>query len=152
MANDLDIYRAAAVLIREHGDDDTGSGMASKLERVRCQVSLWLEADVVRVTPESPLFPRKRTSSAQERFGLKKRTLDVCLTPESGRKWTGRWRSAVDPKRTFMMPPAASRLGWRRPLFQTNDLLAHRPFQRRIGQQTEEIAMRSAYQDLYRSL
>ncbi len=48
-----------------------------------CNFSFWLEADVVRVTPESPLFPRKRTSARQERFGLKKRTLNVCLTPNS---------------------------------------------------------------------
>ena len=66
-------------------------------------VSSWLEADVVRVTPESPLFPRKRTSSAQERFGLKKRTLDVCLTPDTGRKWVAVFLSANDPKRTLML-------------------------------------------------
>ncbi len=33
---------------------------------------------------DRPPHPRKRTSSAQERFRLKKRTLDVCFTPESG--------------------------------------------------------------------
>ncbi len=29
-------------------------------------------------------WPRKQTLEAQERFGLKKRTLDVRLAPESG--------------------------------------------------------------------
>jgi hypothetical protein len=31
------------------------------LDNRQPNVSSWLEADVVRVTPESPLFPRKRT-------------------------------------------------------------------------------------------
>ena len=69
-------------------------------------VRLWLQADIRRVTPESPLFPRKRTSSAQERFGLKKRTLDVCLTPNSGRKSVRRWESAYDPTETFNFEPS----------------------------------------------
>ncbi len=45
--------------------------------------------------------PKSRHSEAQERVGLKKRTLDVCFTPESGHKWLGRGMSAYDPKRTF---------------------------------------------------
>ena len=53
---------------------------------------------MLRGPTESPLYPRKRTSSAQERFGLKKPTSDVRLAPESGRKWAWRWRSEVDPK------------------------------------------------------
>jgi hypothetical protein len=47
----------------------------------------------VRFTPES------RHSDALGREGLKRRTSDVCLAPESGRKWVGRWMSAYDPKR-----------------------------------------------------
>ncbi len=58
---------------------------------------------MLRGAPESPLYPRKQTSSAQERFGLKKQTFDVCLTPESGRKWLGRGMSAFDPERTFVV-------------------------------------------------
>ncbi len=38
---------------------------------------------------------------AQERFGLKQRTFDVRLAPESGHKWLGRGMSAYDPKRTL---------------------------------------------------
>ncbi len=37
----------------------------------------------MRVVLKGPLYPRKRTSSAQERFGLKKPTSDVRLAPES---------------------------------------------------------------------
>ncbi len=33
----------------------------------------------------------------QERFGLKKRTLDVRLAPESGHKWLCRGMSAFEP-------------------------------------------------------
>ncbi len=50
--------------------------------------------------------PESGHSEAQERFGLKKRTLDVCFAPESGHKWVGRGMSAYDPKRTS---PAQSR-------------------------------------------
>ncbi len=45
----------------------------------------------VRFTPES------RHSDAQERFGLKKQTLDVRFTPNSGRKWVTEFMSAYDP-------------------------------------------------------
>ncbi len=48
----------------------------------------------VRFTPESG------HSEAQERVGLKKRTLGVRLTPESGPNSTLRWMSAYDPKAT----------------------------------------------------
>ncbi len=65
--------------------------------RIQLHVRLWLEADVVRVTPESPLFPRKQTSSAQERFGLKKRTFNVRFAPESRHKGVGLRMSAYDP-------------------------------------------------------
>ncbi len=54
-----------------------------------------------RGVPERPLYPRKRTLVAQERFGPNKRTLDVRFTPESGHKWLWRWMSASDPTRTF---------------------------------------------------
>ncbi len=56
----------------------------------------------VRFTPESG------HSEAPERVGLKKRTLDVCLTPDSGRRWVGRWMSAYDPKRTLLQFSACS--------------------------------------------
>ncbi len=36
----------------------------------------------------------------EERFGLKKRTLDVCLAPKSGRKWVREFMSESDPERT----------------------------------------------------
>ncbi len=49
----------------------------------------------VRSTPES------EHSEAQERVGLKKQTLDVCLPPDSGRKWLWHWMSAFDPKATL---------------------------------------------------
>ncbi len=55
------------------------------------------KADMRRGVSERPFYPRTRTSAAQERFGLKKRTLDVCLTPNSGRNWHWRWMSASDP-------------------------------------------------------
>ncbi len=45
----------------------------------------------VRCTPESG------HTEAQERLGLKKRTLDVRLTPESGRNWVTEFMSAYDP-------------------------------------------------------
>ncbi len=51
--------------------------------------------------------PESGHSEAQERFGLKKRTFNVCLTPESGRKWLWRWMSAYDPKRTLRRGPNA---------------------------------------------
>ncbi len=51
----------------------------------------------VRFTPESG------HSEAQEHFGLKKRTLDVRSTPDSGRKWLWRGMSASDPKRTSQL-------------------------------------------------
>ena len=47
----------------------------------------------VRFTPESG------HSEAQEWVGLKKRTSNVCLTPDSGRKWLWCGMSAYDPKR-----------------------------------------------------
>ena len=37
---------------------------------------------------ERPLYPQKRTSSMQGRFGLKKRTFNVRFTPNSGH-WRG---------------------------------------------------------------
>ncbi len=37
-------------------------------------------------------------------MGFKKRTLDVCLAPASGRKWVTEFMSAFDPKRTFVAP------------------------------------------------
>ncbi len=36
------------------------------------------------------------------RFTPKKQTLDVYLTPESGRNWLWRWMSASDPEQTFV--------------------------------------------------
>jgi len=39
---------------------------------------------------------------AQERFGLKKRTLNVCFIPNSGHKWVAKFMSAFDPKRTLV--------------------------------------------------
>ncbi len=50
----------------------------------------------VRFTPES------RHLDEQERAGLKKRTLDVRFTPESGRNWVIGSMSAYDPKRTIV--------------------------------------------------
>ncbi len=51
--------------------------------------------DYVRLTPES------RHSEAPERLELKKRTLNVCFTPNSGRSMGYRRMSAFDPKRTL---------------------------------------------------
>ncbi len=45
----------------------------------------------------------------QERFGLKKRTLNVRFTPNSGHKWLWRGMSAFDPKRTLVKLGAATR-------------------------------------------
>ncbi len=59
-----------------------------------------LKADIQRGSPERPLYPRKQTLVAQERLDLKKRTLDVRFTPESGRKWVTEFMSAFNPKRT----------------------------------------------------
>jgi hypothetical protein len=59
--------------------------------------TLWDRASNVRFTPESG------HSDRQERFGLKKRTLNVCFTPNSGRKSVRRWESAYDPKPPFNM-------------------------------------------------
>ncbi len=42
--------------------------------------------------------PNTRHSEVQERFALKKRTLNVCLTPDSGRNRVWCWRSVIDPK------------------------------------------------------
>ena len=53
--------------------------------------TLWGSALNVRFTPES------RHSEAEERFGLKKRTLDVRFTPKSGRNWVAEFMSAYDP-------------------------------------------------------
>ncbi len=36
---------------------------------------------------QCPLYPRKQTLVAQERFGFKKQTSNVRFTPESGHKW-----------------------------------------------------------------
>ncbi len=44
---------------------------------------------------------RTTHSLAQERVGLKKRTFDDCLTPESGRNWVTEFMSAYDPERTL---------------------------------------------------
>ncbi len=49
----------------------------------------------VRFTPESG------HSNAQERLGFKKQTLDVRLSPNSGRKSVRRWESAIDPTETL---------------------------------------------------
>ncbi len=57
--------------------------------------TLWDRASNVRFTPESG------HSDAQERVGLKKRTLDVRFAPESRHKWLWRGMSAYDPKRTL---------------------------------------------------
>ncbi len=51
----------------------------------------------VRFTPDSGHW------DAQERVGLKKRTFNVRFTPESRRKWLGRWMSAYDPKPTMVV-------------------------------------------------
>ncbi len=51
----------------------------------------------VRFTPESG------HSEAQERVGLKKRTLDVRFAPNSGRNWVTEFMSAYDPKRTLAL-------------------------------------------------
>jgi hypothetical protein len=50
-------------------------------------------------------FGYKRTYSGQ--------LVNVRFTPESRHKWLWRGMSACDPKRTFMMPPVASRPCWR---------------------------------------
>ncbi len=52
--------------------------------------------------------PESGHSEAQERFGLKKRTFDVRLAPNSGHKWVLRRMSAYDPKRTLL----ALHLAW----------------------------------------
>ncbi len=46
--------------------------------------------------------PKSGHSEAQARFGLKKRTSNVCLTPESRHNWRWCGMSAFDPKRTFV--------------------------------------------------
>jgi hypothetical protein len=48
---------------------------------------------------------------AQERFGFKKRTLDVRLTPESGRNWQWLRMSASDPKATLSIGEATTPFG-----------------------------------------
>ncbi len=58
--------------------------------------TLWGRPSNVRFTPNSG------HSVAQERVGLKKRTLNVCFAPNSGHKWLWRGMSAYDPKRTYM--------------------------------------------------
>ncbi len=47
--------------------------------------------------------PNSGHSDAQERFGLKKRPLDVRFAPNSGHKWLWCGMSAYDPKRTLVM-------------------------------------------------
>ncbi len=53
--------------------------------------TLWGRAWNVRFAPKSG------HSEAQERVGLKKRTLDVRFAPNSGRKWVTVIMSAKDP-------------------------------------------------------
>ncbi len=48
--------------------------------------------------------PESRHSDTQKRFGLKKRTFDVRLAPESGLKWLWCGMSAFDPKETSALP------------------------------------------------
>ncbi len=50
--------------------------------------------------------PKSGHSEARERVGLKKRTLDVRLAPNSGHKWPWCGMSAFDPKRTLAIPEA----------------------------------------------
>ncbi len=45
--------------------------------------------------------PESGHSEAQQRVGLKKRTFDVRLTSDTGRKWVAEFLSAYDPKRTL---------------------------------------------------
>ena len=44
--------------------------------------------------------PNSGHPDALEQVGLEKRTLGVCFTPESGRKWGTEFMSAYDPLRT----------------------------------------------------
>ncbi len=55
--------------------------------------------------------PKSRHWRAPKQLGLRKRTLDVRLAPNSRRKWVGRGMSAFDPKRTFVTPTTPSRPG-----------------------------------------
>ena len=48
--------------------------------------------------------PKSGHSEAQERVGLKKRTLDVCFAPESRRKWVIVFMSAYDLERSCVRP------------------------------------------------
>ncbi len=57
--------------------------------------TLWDHASNVRFAPVSG------HSDAQERLGLKKRTSNVRLAPNSRHKWVYGWMSAFDPKRTL---------------------------------------------------
>ncbi len=41
--------------------------------------------------------PKSGHSEAQARFGLKKRTSNVCFAPESRREWVAEFMSAFDP-------------------------------------------------------
>ncbi len=50
-------------------------------------VAFWLGADSFGPRVEGPLYPHDQTSEAQERLGLKKRTLNGCRC---------RWRTAAD--------------------------------------------------------
>ncbi len=62
------------------------------------------EISNLRVGLEPSANALKTATVGMQTFGLKKRTSDVRFTPESGRKWAWRWRSAVDPKRKSTTP------------------------------------------------
>ncbi len=96
-----------AVLVDFSGVDfmtSTGLGVlvafAKRVEQVTGKLT-----DIQRAARERPLYPQKRTSSAQERLGLKKQTFNVRFAPRSGHNCPGRWMSASDPKRTFRNLP-----------------------------------------------
>jgi hypothetical protein len=79
---------------------DSREDVLETIRRRMSNVRFWLLADILSRWRVGPLCPRKQTLVARQIFGLKKRTFNVCLTPESGRKWVIEFMSAFDPKRT----------------------------------------------------
>ena len=53
--------------------------------------------------PNFMRFPRRNTPDSRHSERHVRFPADyVCFTPDSGRKWARRWRSAIDPQETFL--------------------------------------------------